>query len=80
MTKIQLLNLLTKEVKKYHHKALASISSHAYMNNLSAKDLLMLIKKRKGMQRIADALLIDFINTIGTHQGMDYDLHTKDLK
>ena len=80
MIRGELLNLLAEEAKQYSHKALLSIERNKHMNNLSQKDLQRLKRNQKLIQRLIDALLVDFINFVGTGQCIDYALYTKHLK
>lgn len=80
MTRGKLLNLLTKEAKRYRRQALASIERNGHMNDLSQKDLMRLKRDRQLTQRVIDALLVDFINIVGVGQCLDYGLYTKNIK
>lgn len=80
MTRGELLNLLTKEAKRYRRQAIASIERNGHMNDLSRKDIIRLKKDRQLTQRVLDALLVDFINAVGVGQCIDYGLCTKDVK
>ena len=79
MTRGEMLNLLTKEAKEYHRKALSFIKRNKRMNNLSLADFAKLKKNKKLMQKVVDAVIVDFINSIGINQGIDYALYTKHL-
>lgn len=78
MTKKGLLNLLEKEAKEYRKETLVSIKRNNRMNNLTAADF----KKigTKTFKRLADAVLVDFINYVAAGQGIDLGLYTKHLK
>jgi len=80
MTRGELLQLLTKEAKRYRRTALSSIERNKHMNNVSRRDLLYLKKNPQLTRRMIDALLVDFINTVGVGQCIDYALYTKHLK
>jgi|SRR3989344_4391494 len=80
MTRGEFLNLLTKEAKKYRSESLASIERNRHMNDISSKDFRRLKRDRKLTQKMIDALLVDFINTVGVGQCIDYALYTKHLK
>ncbi len=80
MTRGNLLNLLEEEAKRYRWHALASIGRNEHMNSLSRKDVTKLKKNRQLTQRVIDAILVDFINSIGTGQCLDYGLYTKHLE
>ena len=80
MTRGEPLQLLTNEAKRYRRTALSSIERNKHMNNVSRRDLLELKKNPQLTQRMIDALLIDFINTVGAGQCIDYALYTKHLK
>lgn len=71
MTKIQLLEYLTRLAKEYRRDANDSINRNQHMNNLKGKAQLD--------QDSIDALLTDFINIIGVDQGVDYGIYTRDL-
>lgn len=74
------MNLLEKEARQYRKQALSLIERNKHMNNLSTKDILRLKKDRQMTQRMIDALLVNFINVVGTSQSIDYGLYTKHLK
>ena len=80
MTRGELLELLTTEAKKYRSKALVSIRRSKHMNDLSLKDISKLKKEQQLTQKFIDALLVDFINSVGIGQCLDYGLYTKHLK
>lgn len=80
MTRGELLKLLTTEAKEYRNEALVSIMRSKHMNNLSLKDISRLKKEQLLTQKLIDALLVGFINKIGTGQCLDYGLYTKHLK
>ncbi|MBI3045934.1 MAG: hypothetical protein HYY86_00095 [Candidatus Harrisonbacteria bacterium] len=79
-TRGDLLNLLEKEAEKYRLQALASIERNRHMNDLSVEDLAQLKKNQQLTQRVINALLVDFINVVGTSQCCDYGLNTKQLE
>lgn len=79
MTRGELLDFLTKEAKKYREEALSFIERNQHMNNLSQDDFLEFKRDRQRTQRLIDALLVDFINVIGTCQCLDYGLYTKHI-
>lgn len=79
MTRGELLELLTKEAKKYRKIAAASIELNHHTNNLSATDIATIKRNELRIQRLIDALLVDFINAVGAGQGIDLGLYTKDL-
>lgn len=80
ITRGKLLNFLTEEAREYRKDALSSLEWNRHMNNLSSKDISKMKKERQRHQRIVDALLVDFINTVGANQGVDYALYTKHFK
>jgi hypothetical protein len=72
MTKIQLLEYLEKMAREYRKDCVNSINRNQHMNELGGKfDL---------KQNTIDAILVDFINKIGIHQGVDYAMYAKDLE
>lgn len=80
MTKKQLLALLEDEAKAYRNDALDSIARNRRMNDLTKRDIVGLRKNFKLFERLRDALLVDFINFIGTEQGLDQGLRTEHLQ
>lgn len=71
MTKIQLLEYLTRIAKEYRLDCADSVSRNCHMNESLGKC---------GVdQKILDAILVDFINYIGIDQHVDYGLYTRDL-
>ncbi|MDO8571687.1 MAG: hypothetical protein Q7R79_03330, partial [bacterium] len=79
MTRGELLNFLTEESKKYRQTALSSLERNGHMNDLSKEDISKLNTDGQLIQRVVDALLVDFINFVGVNQCVDYGLYTKDL-
>ncbi|PPL04956.1 hypothetical protein [Parapedobacter indicus] len=71
MTKAQLLEYLTERAASYRKGCEASIKPNAHMNDVVPADAIE--------QRVIDAILVDFVNHIGMHQGIDYALYTKDF-
>lgn len=71
MTKIQLLEYLTRMAKEYRKDCQNSVNRNKHMNDLNGNFELN--------QNSIDALLTDFINMIGVNQGVDYALYSKDL-
>ena len=72
MTKIDLLTMLTDSAVRYRKDCIASLLRNNHMNKITASNL-------NFSQDVVDAILVDFINKIGTEQGVDYALDTKDL-
>ena len=70
MKKIELLNLLTESAIKYREIAMETIKTNNHMNDATGTKI---------DQRDIDALLVDFINYVGSEQGVDYGLHTNNL-
>lgn len=71
MTKIELLDMLRKNAENYRGKVNDSLKRNNHMHTYEGEEL---------PQTVIDAILIDFINYIGVRQGIDYALHTSDLK
>ena len=80
MTKKQLLALLESEAKAYRNDALDSIARNRHMNDFTRRDIMGLHKSFKLFERLRDALLVDFINFVGTEQGLDQGLRTEHLQ
>lgn len=72
MNKIELLNLLTKYAKEYRKDAQSSVIRNLHMNEMQPAEVIQ--------QNSIDAVLVDFINYIGTQQCVDYGLYTMDLQ
>lgn len=70
-TKGDLLRYLDQCVCEYHIEAAASVARNSHMNRLQGQLV---------PQDIIDAVLVDFVNWVGTHQGIDYAMYTRDLK
>lgn len=70
-TKGDLLRYLDHCACEYHVGATASIARNKHMNKMEGQLI---------PQDIVNAVLVDFINWVGTHQGLDYALYTRDLK
>jgi hypothetical protein len=71
MTKIELMNIIEKIAKDYYQDAPESILRNKHMNNLKGNE--------KIDKNIIDAVIVDFINFIGSWQGLDYGMYVKDL-
>ena len=71
MTKIDLLEMITRNACEYSQNAKASLLRNNHMNEIE--------KDTPLDQKIIDAVLVDFINYIGMQQGVDYALNTSDL-
>ncbi len=70
MTKIDLLEMLTRIAREHRLDANASLTRNDHMHVWREGDL---------EQTAIDALLTDFINKVATFQGVDYALYSKDL-
>ena len=68
----ELLDTLEKILQKYHKESIKSIKRNSHMNGIR--------KNEKIDKRHVDAVLVDFMNTIGLQYGVDYAMHTSDLK
>lgn len=80
MTRGELLDFLTEQAKRYHKDALETVIRNRHMNDLTDKDIARIRRSKKFFQRFADALLVDFINSVGVGQNIDYGLYTKHLE
>ena len=68
MTKIELLEHLLVVAKEFR-KDIGHYSRNSHMHEITeAPD-----------QKVIDAVLVGFINSVGVFQGVDYALYTKDL-
>ena len=68
MNKIQLLEYLTKQAKRYR----------ADRDSICRNSDMLLISGPLE-QDVIDSVLTDFINAVGMHQGIDYALYASDL-
>ena len=68
-TKKDLMNYLTERVRDYAPDCQASILRNSHMNELEKNCFTANLKE-------IEAILVDFINYIGTHQGLDWGLYT----
>jgi hypothetical protein len=71
MSSIEFLVLNTNLAKQYRLQAALSIGRNAHLTNLSSKT---------PSQAEIDAVLVDFINYVGTVNGVDYALNVNDLR
>ena len=72
MNAIEVLTEVNVYAEKYRKKANESIQRNRHMNQ---------IKENENLSQLhIDAILVDFINYMGSQSGIDYGLHTKDLK
>ena len=70
MTKIELLNYLTKEAKRFRNDRNA-ITRNKHLTGIGIED--------EPTARQIDGVLVAFINHIGVSQGIDYALSYEDL-
>ena len=77
MTKKELLDMLTNIAIEYRKDSFDSVfNRNTHMNNLgSMSEVINCIDA----QDIIDAVVVDFINYVGSYQGLDWGLYTKDL-
>lgn len=78
MTNGKLLKYLESEAKRYRIDVLEFIVRNRHMNELTASDIKKIAKQLNFTQRIADAILVDFINQIAFPG--DLGLYVKHLK
>lgn len=71
MNKGELIDLLTKRGREYRNDAQESLVRNNHMNDIEEGELIQ--------QRIIDAVVVDFINFIGSKMCMDVGLYTEDL-
>lgn len=72
MTNGQLLSFLENNAKHYREKCEDRLNRNKHMNELEGN--------AKVDIKLVDAILVDFINSIGANLGVDLALYTKDLK
>ena len=70
MTKGELMNMLCDYSKSYCPTAKASIARNSHMNKYQGEYV---------PQVIIEVLIVDFVNFVGSKQGMDLGLYTRDL-
>ena len=74
-TKLDLMNYLTDRVKDYAPDCMESMIRNSHMNTIMDDNSMW--------NPIApyeiEAILVDFVNYIGTHQGLDWGLYTHHL-
>lgn len=71
MSKIQLLEMLTRNAREYRKDVEKSLTDNDHMH------------EHRGpapSQEAIDALLVGFINYVGVMQGVDYALYAEDLR
>ena len=72
MTRGELCDLLIRDAKDYKYEGvLESITRNWRMNDYDGEEI---------KETTIDAILVDFINYVASHQGLDLGLYTKDLK
>jgi len=74
MRKIDLLQLIERNINEYRLEANASLRRNGHMNDY------IMDGKEDIPQGVIDALLVDFLNYVRVFQGVDYGMYTKDLK
>lgn len=67
-----ILASLTNYARTYTKTGVESVIRNRHMNELESADLIN--------QKQIEAVIVDFINYIGAHCGVDYALNTSDLK
>jgi len=71
VTRSQLINWIMDRTVEYRKKCKDSVERNSRMNNLKGRlDI---------NQDEIDAILVDFVNYCGNHQGLDYGLTTNSL-
>lgn len=70
MTKGELLKMLDKLAVEYCPKAMESVNRNSHMNDYDGESI---------NQTTVDALIVDFVNYVGTFQGLDYAFYTRHL-
>ena len=72
MTRGELLNMLERVARETHLTTMESVKRNSHMSLVdeNCPDV---------PQYIIDAILVSFINEVGTQQGLDLGLYTKDL-
>ena len=76
MTRKKFMQVVEEVAKDYYPKALKNIVRNRQMNDLTKKDTRHIAKNRKMFQRLVEALLVDFINQVGSYQSLDYGMYT----
>ena len=71
MTRGELLKIIEQNGKDYYKDAPQSILRNNHMNNLKGDEIIN--------KDVVEATIVDFINFIGTKQGLDYGMYIKDL-
>jgi len=71
MNRGELCNILIREAKDYKKEGvLESLTRNCHMNDYDGEDI---------KETTIDAILVDFINYVAAHQGMDLGLYTRYL-
>ena len=72
----EFLDGLSSYAGDYHKEVAASVKKNWHMNDLTKEDLKI---DETVLQRIANAVIVDFINFIGARNCVDYALYAKEL-
>jgi len=72
MKVIEMLELTQKYAKDYSKESKTSLFRNSHMNEI--------LENEQIEQKVIDAVLVDFINYIAVKHGVDYGLHTSDLR
>lgn len=75
-TKIELLNFIASCAGDYYKTVIDRIKIDQHMNGITDADFKI---DKSTLQRIAEAVIIDFINFVGMAQGVDYGMYTRHL-
>lgn len=79
-TKGNLLKLVERVARDCHSQMLDSMVQNRHMNELTEKDIRKIRRHPKYYQRLVDAILVNFVNTAGADQGLDWGFYVKHLK
>ncbi len=80
MTNGELLDLLERVATEYRADIRASIRRNTHLNDLTKTDLKQIDHDPVFFQRVADAVLVDFINQVARGRGGDLGLKTGHIR
>lgn len=80
MTKKELHNMLEEDARAHLKEILPSIYRNSYQNGLVESDFDWINQNRSRANRIAEAVIVDFINYVAARDGCDLGLRVTDIR
>jgi len=71
------MRILSERAAEYHKGALRSVRKNSHMNDLDSRDKKLIETMPEFSQKLAEAVLADFLNFVGVGFGLDSGIYTK---